>query len=91
MLFRWVGLRAEDSRAQSNPRNGRGTLLFLTAKGERVRLASRPVFRRAMSEMVEGFTSSELKVVFRFLNALVERCKDDSSRQDARGSRDSAS
>jgi MarR family transcriptional regulator, transcriptional regulator for hemolysin len=79
--------RAHLIRRAPNPRDGRGTLLFLTAKGERVRLASRPVFQRAISEMVEGFTAGELEVVFRFLNVLVERCKPDSNPGDARGSR----
>jgi DNA-binding MarR family transcriptional regulator len=65
--------RAKLLRRAPNPRDGRGTLLFLTAKGERMRLAARPVFRRAISEMVEGFAESDLEVVFRFLNALVEK------------------
>jgi uncharacterized protein (DUF1330 family) len=60
-------------RRERNPRDGRGTLLFLTAKGERSRVASRPVFQRALSDMIEGFTARELRVVLRFLNTLVER------------------
>lgn len=79
--------RAHLIRREPNPRDGRGTLLFLTAKGERVRLASRPVFQRAISEMVEGFTASELEVVFRFLNVLVERGKHAPSSGDPLGSR----
>ncbi len=76
--------RAHLIRREPNPRDGRGTLLFLTAKGERARLAARPVFRGAIAEMVEGFSESELEVVFRFLNALVER-GNGSSRADAPG------
>ena len=75
--------RARLIRREPNPRDGRGTLLFLTAKGERVRLASRPVFQRAMSELIGDFAPSELEAVFRFLNALLERCKPDSSRRRA--------
>ena len=72
--------RAHLIRREPNPSDGRGTLLFLTAKGERVRLASRPVFQRAMSEVTGGFAASELVVVFRFLNALLERSRQYSSR-----------
>jgi DNA-binding MarR family transcriptional regulator len=64
--------RARLVRREPNPRDGRGALLFLTPKGERVRVASRPVFQGAMSKMTEGFTPRELDVVFQFLNALVE-------------------
>ena len=70
-------------RREPNPHDGRGTLLFLTAKGERVRLASRPVFQRAMSEVTGDFAASELEVVFRYLNALLERSRQDSSRRPA--------
>ena len=65
--------RAALVRRAPNPRDGRASLLFLTEKGQRVLTQARPVFRRAMADMTEGFSEGELATVFRFLNSLVER------------------
>jgi DNA-binding MarR family transcriptional regulator len=56
-----------------NPGDARGSLLFLTKKGDGVRAGSRAVFQRATAELTDGFSSREMDVVIRFLNALVER------------------
>jgi DNA-binding MarR family transcriptional regulator len=60
-------------RREPNPHDGRGALLFLTKKGERAQAGSRPAFRRAMTELTDGFTEHELDVVIRFLNAVIEK------------------
>lgn len=64
-------------RREPNPRDGRGSLLYLTKKGTGVRADSRAVFRRAQAELTEGFSEQELDVVVRFMNGLVERFSDD--------------
>ena len=66
--------RAGTLRREPNPKDGRGSLLHLTPRGEKVRRESQPVFRSAMAELTQGFTAAEMNVVFRFLNAVVERC-----------------
>jgi DNA-binding MarR family transcriptional regulator len=65
--------RAGLLRREPNPHDGRGALLYSTAKGERTRAAARPVFRGVIAEMTDGLAAGELEVVLRFLNALVDR------------------
>ncbi len=65
--------RAGLLRREPNPHEARSARLFSTAKGERMREGSRPVFRAVMREMTEGFSRDELDVVARFLGAVVER------------------
>ncbi len=69
--------RAGLVRREPNPRDARGVQLFLTAKGQGVRADARPVFRRVIAEMSDGFSDSELEVVYRFLHAVAERCGSD--------------
>jgi DNA-binding MarR family transcriptional regulator len=64
--------RARLVKRVANPNDGRAALLFLTPKGDSVRVDAGPVFRRTISEMTKGFTEGELEVVYRFLNKLVE-------------------
>ncbi len=71
--------RAGLVRREPNPRDGRGSLLFSTGTGERVRQRSGPVFRAVLAEMTDGFTPAEIDVVLRFLNALVERFGSDAA------------
>jgi DNA-binding MarR family transcriptional regulator len=60
-------------RREPNPADARGVRLFATKKGEATRERARPAFRRAVADIMEGFSASEMDVVYRFLNALVER------------------
>jgi DNA-binding MarR family transcriptional regulator len=63
-------------RREPNPDDARGTRLFLTEKGKAVRTQSFAVMRRLTAEATEGFSESELDVLFRFLNTVVERSGD---------------
>jgi DNA-binding MarR family transcriptional regulator len=65
--------RARLIRRRANPRDARGALLTLTAKGERVRRAARPVFRSVMTDLTRDITRAEREVVLRFLGSLVNR------------------
>ncbi|WP_394827138.1 MarR family winged helix-turn-helix transcriptional regulator [Pendulispora albinea] len=66
--------RAGLVKREPSPRDGRASLLSLTAKGEAVRAESVPLIRRATAEMTEGFTSAEVEVIYRFLSAIIEKC-----------------
>lgn len=59
-----------------NPQDGRGSLLFITEKGEAVRAQSLPVLRRLTAELTGGFDETELATIFRFLNSIVDRYAD---------------
>jgi DNA-binding MarR family transcriptional regulator len=58
---------------QPNPSDGRGTVLRVTAKGQRVREKVKPLFRDLMGEIRAGFSDDEMEIVLRFFNAMVER------------------
>jgi DNA-binding MarR family transcriptional regulator len=73
--------RAGVLRREPNPRDARGALLFSTTDGESIRKRSGVVFRTVMRDLTKGFSSREMDVVLRFLNAVVERC---SSEPEAR-------
>ncbi|WP_394842007.1 MarR family transcriptional regulator [Pendulispora brunnea] len=68
--------RAGLVKREPSPRDGRATLLSLTPKGESVRAEAMPLIRRATAEMTEGFTPEEVDVVYRFLNAIIDKCAD---------------
>ncbi|WP_394831354.1 MarR family winged helix-turn-helix transcriptional regulator [Pendulispora rubella] len=68
--------RAGLVKREPSPRDGRATLLWLTPKGESVRAESMPLVRRATAEMTEGFTPEEVDVIYRFLNAIIDKCAD---------------
>lgn len=61
-------------RRAANTKDARASHLFVTAKGEDVRTRSTALIRRLTRELTEGFTPSEVEVVVRFLNTLIERC-----------------
>jgi len=63
-------------RREPNPDDARGNRLFLTEKGKAVRAQSLAVIRRLTSEVTVGFSASEMEVVFRFFNSIVERFGD---------------
>jgi DNA-binding MarR family transcriptional regulator len=69
--------RADVLRREPNPRDGRGSLLFVTKKGEAVRAQSVPVVRKLQTEVTSGFTEQEVETIYRFFNAIVERYSDD--------------
>lgn len=60
-----------------NPKDGRGSLLFLTDRGESVRASAMPLVKRATAELTDGFSAAEVDVIYRFLNAIVERYSED--------------
>lgn len=64
-------------RREPNPRDARGSRLFLTARGRQVRAESMPVIRKLTAEVCEGFSPEEVETVLRFLNAVVERYGED--------------
>jgi DNA-binding MarR family transcriptional regulator len=68
---------AQVLRREPNPRDGRGAMLYLTKRGESIRAQSLPLIRKLTAEITEGFAAAEVDVVFRFLNALVDRYGDD--------------
>jgi DNA-binding MarR family transcriptional regulator len=59
-------------RRTPNPRDGRGTCLFVTAEGERKQRDAAPVFRRTLRTLTAGFTEAEMGVVLRFLNSVAD-------------------
>lgn len=60
-------------RRQPNPDDARGTRLFLTERGKAVRTQSLAVMRRLTAEVTEGFSESQLDVLYGFLNTVVDR------------------
>jgi DNA-binding MarR family transcriptional regulator len=58
-------------RREPDPRDGRGSRLFLTARGEATRAQSLPHVRRMTTEITSGFSEAEIDAVTRFLNSLV--------------------
>jgi DNA-binding MarR family transcriptional regulator len=69
-------------RREPNPKDGRGSLLVITARGEETRVNSLPVIRRLQEQLTEGFDAAERETIFRFLNAVADRCGDASERED---------
>jgi DNA-binding MarR family transcriptional regulator len=57
----------------ANPDDARGSLLYVTPRGEELRERAQPLIRRLNAELTEGFSAAEMEVVTRFLHALVER------------------
>lgn len=74
--------RAEVLRREPNPRDGRGSRLFVTPKGESMRTQSLPVLRKVTAEITQGFSEAEVDTIFRFLNTIVERFADDDSEEN---------
>jgi DNA-binding MarR family transcriptional regulator len=68
---------AQVLRREPNPRDGRGAMLYVTKRGETVRAQSLPLVRKLTAEITGGFGPAEVDVVFRFLNALVDRYGDE--------------
>jgi DNA-binding MarR family transcriptional regulator len=60
-------------RRQPDPQDGRGSQVFLTAKGEAVRTASLPLVRQLTAELTAGFDATEVETVTRFLSSIVDR------------------
>src|SRR5678816_1383312 len=60
-------------RRVPNPDDGRGSLLYVTPKGDELRERARPLVRRLNAELTEGFSEAEMEVVIRFLNAVTGR------------------
>lgn len=65
--------RAGTLRRESNPDDGRGSLLFVTPKGEALRERAVPLLRRLNGELTEGFSNDEMEIVYRYLNGLIRR------------------
>jgi DNA-binding MarR family transcriptional regulator len=63
-------------RREPNANDGRGSLLFLTAKGESVRVQAQPLMRRLNAELMEGFSAPEAETILRFFSSVVERYGD---------------
>lgn len=69
--------RAELLRRDASSRDGRVQRLFVTDKGEAVRVRSLAYVRRMTAEITEGLSAAEVDAVFKFLNAIVDRYGDD--------------
>jgi DNA-binding MarR family transcriptional regulator len=69
--------RAGLVKREASPDDKRASLLSLTAKGEAMHERSAPLIRRATAEITDGFTPSELDVVFRFLRGIIDKCADE--------------
>jgi DNA-binding MarR family transcriptional regulator len=67
---------AELLRREPNTKDGRGSLLFVTSKGESVRVQALPLLRKLNAEIMEGFSPGEVETILRFLNSLVTRYGD---------------
>jgi DNA-binding MarR family transcriptional regulator len=65
--------RLEFLRRDPSPTDRRSSHLFVTKKGEAVRLQSLPTVRRLTAELTAGFSPAEIEAVFRFLNVIIER------------------
>jgi DNA-binding MarR family transcriptional regulator len=65
--------RAGTVRREANPDDGRGSRLYVTAKGESLRERARPLLRKLNVELTEGFSEAEMEIVLRYLNAMVAR------------------
>jgi len=65
--------RAGSIRRVPNPADGRGSLLYVTSKGDELRERARPLLRRLNAELTEGFSEAEIETVVRFLNVTVDR------------------
>lgn len=75
--------RAGTVRREANPEDGRGSLLYVTPKGEALRERAKPLLRRLNTELTEGFTDSEIETVLRFLNRTVERFAGDGKKESS--------
>ncbi|WP_179957582.1 MarR family winged helix-turn-helix transcriptional regulator [Exilibacterium tricleocarpae] len=67
--------RMEDNRLvrkQPDALDGRATRVFMTAKGKRVLQQAKPIIKIQNTELVRGFSDSEIAVVLRFLNHLCD-------------------
>jgi MarR family transcriptional regulator, organic hydroperoxide resistance regulator len=56
-----------------NPEDARGSLLYVTPRGDELRERARPLLRRLNAELTEGFSDAEMDTVIRYLNHAVER------------------
>src|SRR5262249_28759363 len=74
--------RAGLVRREPDPRDGRGTRVHLTPKGEMVRGPSLPVIRRLTADITQGFGEDEVHTVLRFLNSILERYGADEQETD---------
>jgi MarR family transcriptional regulator, organic hydroperoxide resistance regulator len=59
--------RAGMLRREPNPSDARGSLLFVTPKGEELHERARPLLRRMNAELTADFSAEEMDAVFRFL------------------------
>jgi DNA-binding MarR family transcriptional regulator len=75
--------RAGSIRRVPNPEDGRGSLLYVTPKGDDLRDRARPLLRRLNAELAEGFTEAEMETVIRFLNTTIDRFAADEKERDA--------
>jgi DNA-binding MarR family transcriptional regulator len=69
--------RAGTLRRAPNPADARGSLLYVTPRGEELRERARPFLRRLNAELAEGFTEREMETVIRFLNVTIGRFRTD--------------
>lgn len=54
----------------ANPDDARGSLLYVTPRGDELREAARPLIKRMNAELTAGFTPEEMEIVIRWLNAV---------------------
>jgi DNA-binding MarR family transcriptional regulator len=66
-------------RREPNEKDARGSLLFVTPKGESIRVQAQPLLRKLNAELMEGFSPAEAETILRFFNTLVERYADTES------------
>jgi len=67
----------------SDPDDARSSFVSLTSKGASVCETAIPLIKRTTAEITAGFSPGELDVIYRFLNAVIERCSTDGGDDDA--------
>ena len=63
-------------RREPNAKDGRGSLLRVTPKGEGIRVQALPLMRKLNAEIMEGFTPAEAETILRFIHSIVARYGD---------------
>jgi MarR family transcriptional regulator, organic hydroperoxide resistance regulator len=74
--------KADFIHRRPNPKDGRGSLLFVTSKGDEVLAKSKALIRRLNAELTEGFRADEVETILRFMNVIVERYGTDVSEEE---------
>ena len=64
---------ADILRREPNAKDARGSLLYVTPKGESIRVQALPFIRKLNAELMEGFSPAEVETILRFFDSIVAR------------------